>query len=238
MGRAPWNPRYERLEQLGNRQQYDPISDLSECLAAELYTVDDNPIWGDVLSDRLHTAVDQVCGPGRWGRFGCGWWMITFPNQSMPPWEAAGKWHVDGAAYQHHIDSKESGLLAIFLFSDIAPGEGGTALSAGSHHEIARMLAQHEPRGLKGGEVSFRARKFPRRRVVEVNGKAGDVMLVHPFVLHARSKNLGQKGVDSVRIMANPNIGLHRRMDLDRANEGDYSPVERAIVQALSRDHE
>ncbi|TDH66410.1 hypothetical protein CCR75_008801 [Bremia lactucae] len=200
---------------------------------AELYTPADNPLWGDVMTPRLKRAIDQICGQGRWADFGLGWWMITFPDQCQPPWDAAGKWHVDGASYQHHVDSNESGLLAIFLFSDIGPGEGGTALSVGSHKQIARILEKNEPRGMKGGAVSYEARKYSRQEVVEVNGLAGDVMLVHPFLLHARSKNLGQKGVHSVRIMCNPNVRLHQRMNLQRSN-GDYSPVEQAIVDALN----
>ncbi|CAI5714342.1 unnamed protein product [Peronospora effusa] len=198
----------------------------------ELYTAKDDIVWKDVVTPRLKQAVDQLCGINKWKDFGLGWWIITFPGQAEPPWEAAGKWHVDGATYQHHVDSQESGLLAIFLFSDIGPGEGGTALSVGSHKRIARMLKKNEPRGMKGGAVSYQARQFQRREVVEVNGKAGDVMLVHPFLLHARSKNLGQKGVESVRIMCNPNVQLHRKMNLNRA-DGDFSPVEQAVVDAL-----
>ncbi|KAG7384856.1 hypothetical protein PHYPSEUDO_002171 [Phytophthora pseudosyringae] len=198
----------------------------------ELYTTEDDPAWGDVVTPRLKRAMDQICGKDRWEDFGLGWWIVTFPGQAQPPWGAAGKWHVDGASYQHHVDSKESGLLAIFLFSDIESGEGGTALSVGSHKWVARLLEMNEPRGMKGGAVSYQARQFRRRGVVEVNGKAGDVMLVHPFMLHARSKNLGQKGVESVRIMCNPNVQLHRRMNVNRA-DGDYSPVEQAIVEAL-----
>ncbi|KAG7398625.1 hypothetical protein PHYBOEH_010780 [Phytophthora boehmeriae] len=201
----------------------------------EMYTAEDNPVWGEVLTPRLKRALDQICGQDRWEEFGLGWWMITFPDQAEPPWGAAGKWHVDGASYQHHVDSKESGLLMIFLFSDIAPGEGGTAVSVGSHKWVARLLEKNEPRGMKGGAVSYHARQFERRKVVEVNGKAGDVMLVHPFLLHARSKNLGQKGVESVRIMCNPNVRLRRRMNLNRSN-GDYSPVEQAIVDALQEE--
>lgn len=196
------------------------------------------------MTPRLRGALDQLCGQDRWQEFGLGWWMITFPDQDEPPWGPAGKWHVDGASYHHHIDSKEAGLLAIFLFSDIEPGEGGTALAKGSHKWIARLLRDNEPRGLKGGAVSFRAREHFAKRlevssddnmVVEVNGRAGDVMLVHPFLLHARSKNLGAKGVDSVRFMCNPNICLHREMVLDREN-GDYSAVEHAIRSAFDEE--
>lgn len=194
-------------------------------------------MWDEVKTDRLCSALDQLCGCQRWEDFGLGWWIITFPDRAEPPWGAAGKWHVDGAFYQHHVDSRESGLLAIFLFSDIAPGEGGTALSVGSHHWVARLLERNEPRGMKGGTVSFHARQFARERVVEVTGRAGDVMLVHPFVLHARSKNLGRRGVDSVRVMCNPNISLHHPMQLWRP-DGDYSAVERAIVQALGYEEQ
>ncbi|DAZ96597.1 TPA: hypothetical protein N0F65_000163 [Lagenidium giganteum] len=190
----------------------------------ELYTQQDIAVWGQVLGPRLRAAVDQLCGKDRWEEFGCGWWMITFPGFHQEPWDAAGKWHVDGASYQHHIDSAESGLLAIFLFSDISR----------SHRSIARLLQEYEPAGLKGGAVSYHARKLPRHKVVEVNGKAGDVMLVHPFLLHARSKNLGQRGVDSVRIMCNPNVKLHEKMNLNR-DDDNYSPVETAIVQALQQ---
>ena len=203
-------------------------------LQPEVYTApQDGQVWHEVVTPRLKRAMDQLCGRNRWRKdFGLGWWMITFPDQTEPPWAAAGKWHVDGASYQHHIDSPESGLLAIFLFSDIGPGEGGTALSVGSHKRVARLLAKNEPRGMKGGAVSYQARQFERRQIVEVNGKAGDVMLVHPFLLHARSKNLGQKGVESVRIMCNPNVRLHRKMNLSRA-DGGYSPIEQAIADAL-----
>lgn len=212
-----------------------PLTTYHPPRALEIYTREHDPIWGDVLTERLERAVDQLCGAGAWEPFGCGWWMITFPGQAEPPWDAAGKWHVDGAAYQHHIDSRESGLLAIMCFSDIAPTEGGTALAVGSHAPIARLLEAHEPRGLKGGAVSFHARQFPRERVEEVACDAGDVVLVHPFVLHARSKNLGQRGVASVRVMCNPNIRLHAKMNLRRADSA-YTPVEQAIVDALARD--
>ncbi|KAE8908434.1 hypothetical protein PF005_g13291 [Phytophthora fragariae] len=210
----------------------DPTTWVERHGIPELYTKEDDSTWGQVVTPRLKQAMDQLCGDGRWEDFGLGWWMVTFPGQTEPPWGAAGKWHVDGASYQHHVDSLESGLLLIFLFSDIGPGEGGTALSVGSHKWVARLLEKNEPRGMKGGAVSYQARQFRRREVVEVNGKAGDVVLVHPFLLHARSKNLGQKGVESVRIMCNPNVRLHHKMRLDRA-DGAYSPVEQAIVDAL-----
>lgn len=59
-------------------------------------------------------------------------------------------------------------------------------------------------------------------------------MLAHPFLLHARSKNLGQLGVDSVRFMCHPAVPLRARMNVGRGARADYAPtpVEAAIVVA------
>ncbi|KAI9909537.1 hypothetical protein PsorP6_014804 [Peronosclerospora sorghi] len=213
----------------------DPSTWVERHGIAELYSKEDHAVYGDMLSRRLTRAIDQLCGTNRWKRFDLGWWMITFPVQAEPPWGAAGKWHVDGASYQHHVDSKESGLVAIFLLSDIGPTEGGTALAVGSHKRVAKLLQQSEPHGMKGGTLSYQARQLQGQEIREVTGQAGDVVLLHPFLLHARSKNLGRKGVDSVRIICNPNVQLHRKMKLHR-RDGRLSPVERAIVEALEEE--
>jgi hypothetical protein len=58
-------------------------------------------------------------------------------------------------------------------------------------------------------------------------------MLAHPFLLHARSKNLGQFGVDSVRFMCHPAVPLRARMQVGRGARTDApTPVEAAIVDA------
>ncbi|RHY27970.1 hypothetical protein DYB32_006384 [Aphanomyces invadans] len=69
-----------------------------------------------------------------------------------------------------------------------------------------------------------------------LKGRAGDVMLTHPFLMHARSKNCGA----SVRFMCNPNVGLKEPMQLFQTTGADedadtrvLSAVEAAIVQAL-----
>jgi len=66
----------------------------------------------------------------------------------------------------------------------------------------------------------------------QIQGNAGDVMLTHPFLLHARSKNLGQRGIDSVRFMCNPNVALYNKMKL----KDSLSPVEKSIVMAITTD--
>ena len=63
--------------------------------------------------------------------------------------------------------------------------------------------------------------------VVEVNGHAGDVMLAHPFLLHARSKNLGQHGAESVRFMCHPAVPLVKPMDFDKVRGVALSKMSR-----------
>ena len=196
-------------------------------------------MWSDVLTARLHAGIDQILGEGRWAKpeLGCGWWVVSFPGQEAPPWGPSGRFHVDGAHFRHFPHSKEQALLPIFLFSDIGEGEGGTALAAGSHSRVAQLLLEHEREGLPGGELTRRALKLPGvlDDLVEVNGKAGDVVLLHPFLVHARSKNLGLRGLDSVRFGCFPAVALRESMDLDRDDEQSYSAVETAIVRARER---
>ena len=62
----------------------------------------------------------------------------------------------------------------------------------------------------------------------------GDVMLAHPFLLHARSKNFGQLAIESVRFMCHPAVPLRAPMQVGRDNSAGGknapTPVETAIV--------
>ncbi|HYG75715.1 MAG TPA: phytanoyl-CoA dioxygenase family protein [Planctomycetota bacterium] len=189
--------------------------------------------FSDVFTPRVYGAFDDVMGPERWKRTThLGWWPVAFPGFDSPPWTVPTEgWHIDGSFFHHHLTSPEQGLLPIFLFSDIGPGDGGTALSEGSHEITARILADAEPIGHSMDELSARVLAHPRSRasVIEATGNAGDVVLIHPFLLHARSPNTGNK----VRFICNPAFALKQPLNLDRLDDAQYSPVERAIVRAL-----
>jgi len=178
-------------------------------------------------TDRVHGAFDDLLGAGRWvGRTAQGWWPVIFPGFDKPPWSPPAEgWHVDGQQFHHHLDSADQALLPIFLWSDIGPGDGGTAVAEGSHKVTARILAAHEPDGLSALELAQLVAAEPRPSVVEVNGEAGDVVLLHPFMLHTGGPNTG----DKVRFITNPCIALHEPMDLDNPT----SAVERSIAQVL-----
>lgn len=185
----------------------------------------------EAYSPRVCGAFDQLMGAGRWQMpDGLGWWPVRFPGFSQPPWTAPEKgWHVDGQNFHHHLTSREQGMLVIFVFSDIGPGDGGTAFVPGSHRLAARVLAEHEPEGMDPPALNQAMKALPRDRVLEVNGQAGDVVLLHPFMLHSGSANVG----DRVRFICNVQAPLKDAMRLDRPDLAELSPVERAIREAI-----
>jgi hypothetical protein len=200
-------------------------------LVVHLKTVLTGPIAEAVFTPRMLTAFDDLMGVGRWSyKPHLGWWPISFPGFEKPPWQEPQRgWHVDGIQFHHHLNSPDQGLLSIFLFSDIGPGDGGTALSLGSHKITARVLRDAEPDGLDASELSRRVNAYPRERVIEATGSAGDVAFMHPFMSHARSANTGER----VRFICNPCFSLKEPMNLQRADPREYSPVEEAIVRAI-----
>ena len=184
--------------------------------------------WDQVWSPRLRRAIDQLCGPEWVEPEGCGWGGVTFPDFAEEPWGAEGAWHVDGHGYTHCVDSKELGLVPIFLFSDIDPHEGGTALAPRSHLKTTGLLCE---KALPGPAVSAKLRDIvDLSNIVETQGHAGDVLLLHPFLLHARSKNLSKK---RVRFMCHPGLRLSSTMRI-RVPPADPTPVERAILDAIN----
>jgi len=210
----------------------DDPSTWTEAVVHIAKTYTDEP-FASAWTEKLYLAFDDVMGEGRYtAPVGLGWWPVSFPHIDPAPWAPPTRgWHIDGIQFHHHIDSPDQGLLPLFILSDIKPQGGGTAVSAGSHRLAARILADAEPSGLTHQELTDRMLSHPIENVRELTGNAGDVVLVHPFVLHARSPNTG----DAVRFICNPCIPLKEPMNLQRAKTSEYSPVELAIVNALTK---
>jgi ectoine hydroxylase-related dioxygenase (phytanoyl-CoA dioxygenase family) len=184
-----------------------------------------------LMNRRITGAYDQLLGGDRWRfREAYGWWPVLFPGHlaGAPPADLG--WHVDGMHKARRIDSPEQGLVTLFLFSDVAVGDGGTALRPGSHHTVARVLAAAGPSGVAAGALAQRLPRLGREPVVELTGSAGDLALLHPLLIHAVNANRGS----SVRFACNPHVSLRAPMLLD-APRAELSPVERAIATAVAR---
>ena len=183
-------------------------------------------------SPRYNAALDDLMGEGRWEPLDCmGWWPMIFPGHDQGEWRPnARSWHVDGSEFHHHLDSPEQGMLPIFIFGDIGPGDGGTAFAPRSHKVTARALHFSEPAGLSAHHVSSPAKAaVDSFKALEAQGQAGDVMLLHPFMLHAVSTNVGKK----IRLICNPATHFRERMNVTGDPSRPISPVEQAIIRAI-----
>jgi hypothetical protein len=63
----------------------------------------------------------------------------------------------------------------------------------------------------------------------ETTGKLGDVMLLHPYILHTISQN--HRG--TARFITNPPITLKEPMNFNPADASEFSLVELAVLRGL-----
>ncbi|MCM3921017.1 phytanoyl-CoA dioxygenase family protein [Frankia sp. AiPs1] len=183
------------------------------------------------FTDPLAHAIEELVGPGRWrGERGWGFWPVNFSHGAGDPRAVpTAGWHVDGNWFRHTLDASRQGLLVIGLFSDVEPGGGATLVAEGSHRRTARVLAEH-PGGLTHLELFDAVLAEPIGTFTELTGAAGDVVLAHPFLFHTR----GFKRTGSPRFISNTEAGLRAPLRLDRADDADYSVLERSIRAALA----
>lgn len=166
-------------------------------------------------SPSVRDAIAEVVGPREpddWGGT-----LVTFPEAGT--WAVPhGGWHLDvpvrGAPGSTLV------LKWLGYLEAVAPGAGGTVVLAGSHRLVAAWQ-RDAPAGDPGRSPAVRDAVFaldpwfrvltsdeagPAReealsagtsvhgvdvRVIELDGAAGDVVLLHPHLLHAAAPNHG-----------------------------------------------
>lgn len=177
-----------------------------------------DPAFRAVGGVRVLEAIDAVLEgqayerPKNWGSP-----FVAFPSKEV--WNVPSRgWHID-ANYLSALSPPE-GIRIHALFGDVAPRAGGTQIVSGSHRLAHKYFLENPPpagsRGadyrkrLQGhpylrdlhteGEPGTRASRFMERaeehdgialRVIENTGTAGDVMLLHPLLLHVATANTG-----------------------------------------------
>ncbi|GAA5201713.1 hypothetical protein GCM10023322_82250 [Rugosimonospora acidiphila] len=149
----------------------------------------------------------------------------------QPPSADVGGWHKDGDFFRHFLDSPEQGLLTFVLWTDMRHRGGGTFVAADSVPVVARFLREH-PEGVLPDEFDFDDLVGRCHDFVEMTGEAGDVVLLHPYTLHAVSQNV----LGVARMITNPPLALRRPMRFDRPDPADFSLVERAVLRGLGVD--
>jgi hypothetical protein len=176
----------------------------------------------------LAGGAERVRLPWKWGDGFIANLGVGDDRPWQPPSPAVAGWHKDGDFFRHFLDSPEQALLSLVLWTDMLPRGGGTFVAADSVPVVARFLAGH-PEGVLPGDFDYADLIGQCRDFVELTGAAGDVVLLHPYMLHATSQNV----LGVARIITNPPLALREPMNFNRPDPGDFSLVERAVLRGL-----
>lgn len=191
------------------------------------------PFAAAAASPLLAAAYDELIGAGRWTpRAGVGGTVpVRFPSEDYPGevgYHIEGNWW-GGQEYWTNVASVGRGLLTLFLFSDVGAEDAPTRLISGSHLFVPPILARAGDSGMPGGDVPARLQPSVLcRRAADATGRAGDVYLCHPFIVHTAT--WPHRGT-TPRMMAQPGIEVPDGFALDGS---DPSPVAQAIIKGLT----
>ena len=182
-------------------------------------------------SPALAAAYDELIGPGRWtrqARVG-GVVPVRFPSEGYP--DPGCGYHIEGSyagpdGWWVNLRSRARGLLALFLFTDVGRDDAPTRLLCGSHLAVPRLLAPYGEAGTDADAEFWRPSTLCRT-ASHATGKAGDVFLCHPFIVHTAT--WPHRGAGP-RIIAQPAVNAPSGFTLDGS---DPSPVAQAIVTGL-----
>lgn len=138
-------------------------------------------------------------------------------------------WHLDDPPPRMRLDNLRNGLVCFLLVDRILPDSGSTWLCLDSVAAVARELAMR-PAGVdfvheRGAAITRRCSRFS-----EVVGEAGDLVLMHPLMIHTASPNRSGR----IRWMSNPMVYVNAPLDPLRRELERLSPVELAIRRALA----
>lgn len=177
---------WQALEQVGIRRD-EPLTWGKE-RPDHLQHLKANPVFQAVGSARTQDAIDEVLGgqawkrPRDWGAF-----FIVFPTPGRAWTPATTGWHLD-ASYTGPL-WPPAGVKVHAMYGDVLPRCGGMNIMSGSHRVVHQwFLGNPQP----PGTASAKLRKallcdapLAQLEVLENTATAGDVILMHPLLLHA-----------------------------------------------------
>lgn len=201
----------------------------------------DAPFREAANSPVLQSAFDQLVGPDRWRpRKDLGSFPVRFPSTEDP---GDTGWHIDVSFpgpnssweeqrdfsdWRANVTSRGRALLMLFLFSDVGEEDAPTRIKAGSHRDVAKLLAPAGEAGLSNAMLAPHLAGIDRPEVL-ATGRAGSVYLCHPFLVHAAQMHSGS----TPRFMAQPPLHPAMPLRID-GPDSDHSPVELAIRRAIA----
>lgn len=183
---------------------------------SHLQHLKNDPVFQGVGSPTLLSAIDAILEgapyekPKNWGAL-----FVAFPCSA--PWRVpTSGWHIDANHAGPLLPVR--GVKTFALFGDVTPRGGGTLVVSGSHRLVYTWFKENPPpRAVRSGQMrrlmqrqsyvrdlhspgddGKRIERFMRSveevdgiplQVVEATGNAGDVILVHPLVMHVAASN-------------------------------------------------
>lgn len=189
-------------------------------------------IFDEILTDRMASAVDRILGAGSWDRpTTWGDFLITFPNArtwTLP----TGGWHQDWS-FATDCDPPRWVKAFVFLNEVKPGGGGTLVVTGSHRlhrrygggqivDDSGRTLKAHRRRVFmecsylrdlrKSGDDQTRRHRFMAAetnvdgialQVVELTGQPGDVVFIHPWLVHTVAPN----AADGPRFMRAPVFG-------------------------------
>lgn len=188
--------------------------------------------------------IDENNLPSFGDGFICNFGKDEYVGKDFSPKEL-DNWHVDGDFFTHYLDSPEQGMLMIPMYTDIKPGGGGTIICPDGMEIIAKHLAAHPegvtprmvPRGQSSNHKDLewfieKVQQFPDEAFHEMTGNTGDVVLMHPLMLHSASKNT----LRLPRVITNPTFRMKDPFRFSRNHTEEYSLIELKTLSLLGVD--
>jgi len=201
---------------------WPPLAELDGLVGESFTAAGSSPV--------LAGACDELIGPGRWtSPIACGGAVVVrFPSEDR----ANAGYHIEGSydgpgGYWVNVRSKARGLLALFLFSDVGQHDAPTRLVCGSHLAVPQFLAPYGQAGTHA-DAEFWHSSTLCLPVANATGRAGDIYLCHPFIVHTAT--WPHRGT-MPRMIAQPAVHVRDGFAIDGS---DPSPVARAIVAGLA----
>ncbi|KAI9147141.1 hypothetical protein HJFPF1_13173 [Paramyrothecium foliicola] len=145
-------------------------------------------------------------------------------GNDVPPKDLKG-WHVDGDFFTHFLDSPEQALLVIPCWSDVKPSAGATWIC----DQGPKIVGQHLEAYSEDNYFNRVVQSAPNESFHEMTGNKGDVILMHPLMLHSASVNARRE----IRIITNPPVSLSSPFQFARSNPAEYSLIELKTMQEL-----
>jgi|GEM_PF-5827068 len=204
---------------------YRPGSRIDGALAKQLNT------------EKLFHALDELLGKSNYQVSDLeshGLFTMTFPGFSHKPWappKHSGSWHIDnGVRFEdtYTLETSRCACVPVFLITDVKPEGGATACIPGSHKVMAALLKRSGGINYSEMRAVCEALANTSKRIDLLAGNAGDLVVMHPFLVHSPSANSEK----SLRIMSNTGLGLTRGRNYDPVSTL-LNPSEAAIVEQV-----